>query len=209
MRWFRLGLAGRRVRHDPDRQRELLREVRERFGGHVHAPFAEQAEAVARLLDDDDGLVVAAGLLGEFADAAYADLLAQAGDLHRRTGHGPAVDRRNYRPLWQAAGARLRWSLFALPGGLHPYVQIAAAATVCCECGVGAIVGERQQIIFVAMRTLNSVAPRGQQLAQIGRVHAQSVFAFRLDLRCCCALGRDDRVLPLRGEQRQRHAHIE
>jgi hypothetical protein len=130
MRWFRLGLGGRRVQHDPDRQRELLLEVRQRFGRHVDVPFAEQAEAVARLLDGEEGLMVAAGLLGEFADDAYADLLAQAGDLHRRTGHGPAVDRRNYRPLWQAAGERLRWSLFALPCGLHPYVQVAAAVTV-------------------------------------------------------------------------------
>ncbi len=130
MRWFRLGLGKRQVQHDPDRQEALLRDVRQRFGPHVPVPFAEQAEAVTRLLDGDDGLTVAAAVLRTFADAAHTELLAQAADLHRRTGHGLAVDRGNYRPLWQAAGPDLRWPLFALPGGLHPYVQVAAAVTV-------------------------------------------------------------------------------
>jgi len=130
MRWFRLGLGRRQVQHDPDRQEELLKEVRQQFGGHVRVRFADQADAVARLLDGDDGLIVAAGVLGMFADAAHADLLAQAADRHRRTGHGFAVDRANYRPLWRAAGPELRWQLFALPCGLHPYVQVSAAVTV-------------------------------------------------------------------------------
>jgi hypothetical protein len=130
MRWFRLGLGKRQVQHDPGRQQELLQEVRQQFGAHVRVRFADQAGAVARLLDGDDGLLVAAGMLGVFADAAHADLLAQAADLHRRTGHGFAVDRANYRPLWRAAGPELRWPLFALPAGLHPYVQISAAVTV-------------------------------------------------------------------------------
>ncbi|RSM70070.1 hypothetical protein DMB66_09760 [Actinoplanes sp. ATCC 53533] len=130
MRWFRLGLGRRQVQHDPDRQERLLTEARQQFGAHVRVRFADQAGAVARLLDGDDGLLVAAGMLGMFADAAHADLLAQAADLHRRTGHGFAVDRANYRPLWRAAGPELRWPLFALPGGLHPYVQVSAAVTV-------------------------------------------------------------------------------
>lgn len=130
MRWFRLGLGRRQVPHDPDRQRALGAEARQRFGAHVRVPFAEQADALARLLDGDDGLTVAAGLLGEFADAAHADLRAQVADLHRRTGHGFAVDRRNYRPLWRAAGPELRWRLFDLPGGPHPYAQVSAAGTV-------------------------------------------------------------------------------
>lgn len=130
MRWFRLGLGKRQVQHDPDRQAQLLTEARQQFGAHVRVRFADQAGAVARLLDGDDGLLVAAGMVGMFADAAHADLLAQAADLHRRTGRGFAVDRANYRPLWRAAGPELRWPLFALPGGLHPYVQVSAAVTV-------------------------------------------------------------------------------
>ncbi|MFI7541901.1 hypothetical protein [Actinoplanes sp. NPDC049599] len=128
MRWFRLGK--RQVEHDPARQQALRRQVRQEFGRHVPVRFPEQAEAVGRLLDDDDGLTVAAEILREFADAAHAELRAQAAELHRRTGHGLVVDRRNYRPLWQEAGQYLRWSLFELPAGLHPYVQVAAAVTV-------------------------------------------------------------------------------
>jgi hypothetical protein len=130
MRWFRLGLGKARVDHDPARQQALAQDVRQRFGRHVRVRFPEQADAVGRLLEGDDGLSVAAGILREFTDAAHAELLAQAAELHRRTGHGLVVDRRNYRPLWQEAGSYLRWSLFELPGGLHPYVQVAAAVTV-------------------------------------------------------------------------------
>ncbi len=133
MRWFRLGLGKRQAEHDPARQQALRQDVRQRFGRHVLVRFPEQAEAGGQLLTDDDGLAVAAELVREFADAAHAELLAQAGDLHRRTGHGLVVDRRNYRPLWQEAGPYLRWTLFELPVGLHPYVQVAAAVTVLGE----------------------------------------------------------------------------
>jgi hypothetical protein len=130
MRWFRLGLGKRQVDHDPAQQQALGQDIRQRFGRHVPVRFPEQADAVARLLDGDDGLAVAAGILREFGDAAHAELATQAGELQRRTGHGLVVDRRNYRPLWQEAGLYLRWSLFELPVGLHPYVQVAAAVTV-------------------------------------------------------------------------------
>jgi len=129
MRWFRLGLGDRHVEHDPGRREELLHDIRHRFGPHVQGRFGDQADAIARLLDGDDGLAVAAEVLREFADSAHTDLLAQAADLHRRTGRGLVVDRRDYRPLWRAAGSELRWPLFG-PGGLHPYVQVAAAVTV-------------------------------------------------------------------------------
>lgn len=122
MRWFRLGR--RQVQHDPGRQEALLHDIRQRFGTHVRVGFSDQADAIVRLLDDDDGLVVAAGMLREFADAAHAELLAQA------AGRGWAVDRRNYRPLWQAAGPELRWPLFELRCGLHPYLQVTAAVAV-------------------------------------------------------------------------------
>jgi hypothetical protein len=127
MRWFRFG--GQRVQHDPGQQQALARQVRDGFGGHVAMPFAEQARAVTGLLEGDDGLVVAAGILREFADAAHADLSAQVADLLRRGARGFAVDRRNYRPLWRDAGSWLRWSLFELPGGPHPYVHLAGAVT--------------------------------------------------------------------------------
>jgi hypothetical protein len=127
MRWFR---RGRGVQHDPDRQQALLHDLRQDFGAHARARFADQADAVVRLLDGDDGLLVAAEVLREFADAAHADLLAQTEELYRRTGRAFGVDRRNYRPLWRSAGPELRWPLFALPGGLHPYVQVAGAVTV-------------------------------------------------------------------------------
>ncbi|MEV4636926.1 hypothetical protein AB0J80_06190 [Actinoplanes sp. NPDC049548] len=128
MRWFRSGPARRQVQHDPGRRQELLLDVRQRFGAHAQGRFAEQADAIIALLQDDDGLAVAAAVLREFADSAHAEVAAEVADLHRRSWRGPAADRRNYRPLWQAAGAHLRWPLFGLPGGLHPYVQVTAAA---------------------------------------------------------------------------------
>jgi hypothetical protein len=123
-------LGGRKVQHDPGRQEALLHDVRYRFGAGGQVPVADQVEAVSRLLDGDDGLVVAARIVREFADAAHADLLAQASDVYRRTGRRLLVDRRDYRSSWKAAGSDLRWSLFALPCGFHPYVQVAAAVTV-------------------------------------------------------------------------------
>ncbi|MBE1489376.1 hypothetical protein [Plantactinospora soyae] len=130
MRWFRLLLGKRQVQHDPGRQEELLQDVRQRFGARVQVQFPEQVDAIVRLLDGDDGLSVAARVLREVADEAHTDFLGQAFDLHRRTGRRLVVDRRNYRPLWRSAAPELRWPLFALPCGFHPYVQVAAAATV-------------------------------------------------------------------------------
>ncbi|MGX6603110.1 hypothetical protein ACWKSP_13360 [Micromonosporaceae bacterium Da 78-11] len=128
MRWF--GLGKRQVQQDPGLGRVLVDDVRQRFGGHVQARFADQADAVVQVLQGDDGVAAAIAILREFTDAAYADLHAQTAELYRRTGRGFAADRGNYRQLGQAAGPELRWSLFALPGGLHPYVQVAAAVTV-------------------------------------------------------------------------------
>ncbi|MGW4460827.1 hypothetical protein [Micromonospora sp. NPDC004704] len=129
MGWFRSLLGRKKVQQDPTRQEALLHDVR-RSGARAEVRFPDQADAVARLLDGDDGLSVAARIMREFADEAHAELHAQAADLNRRRGYRLVVDRRNYRPLWQAAGPELRWPLFALPGGLHPYVQVAAAVTV-------------------------------------------------------------------------------
>ncbi|WP_229402211.1 hypothetical protein [Micromonospora okii] len=130
MRWLQRVLGRGHVELDPSRQEALLREVRHRFGAGAQVRFPEQVEAVTRLLGGDDGLLVAAGIVREAAEQAHAELLAQAYDLHQRTGYRVVVDRRNYRPLWQEAGPHLRWPLFALPGGLHPYAQVAAAVTV-------------------------------------------------------------------------------
>ncbi|WP_329008984.1 hypothetical protein OG271_23690 [Micromonospora rifamycinica] len=132
MRWLGrvLGGGNRQVQEDPVRQAALSAEVRQRFGTHLAVRPSDQVAAIVGLLDDGDGLAVAATIVGEFATAAHADLLAQTAELYRRTGHRFPVDRRNYRPLWREVGGRLHWPLFALPGGLHPYVHVAAAATV-------------------------------------------------------------------------------
>jgi hypothetical protein len=130
MRWFQLGLGRRQIQQDPARQQQLLHDIRHRYGAQVNVRFADQAAEISERLEGDDGLAVAATILREFADAAQADLVAQVTDLYRRSSRRYAVDRRNYRPLWKAAGPELRWSLFALPGGLQPYVQVAAAVAV-------------------------------------------------------------------------------
>jgi hypothetical protein len=130
MRWLQRVLGRKQVQQDPGRQEALLREARHRFGAGVQVRFSEQVDAVMRLLDGDDGLVVAAGIVGQFADEAHADLHAQGSDLYRRTGRRLLINRRNYRPLWREVGPALRSPLFALPCGFHPYVQVAAAATV-------------------------------------------------------------------------------
>ncbi|MEN3614105.1 hypothetical protein [Plantactinospora sp. ZYX-F-223] len=130
MRWFRRLLGRRQVQHDPARQEALLSDLRHRFGAGAQVRFADQADAVIRLLDGDDGLFVAARVIREFADAAHADLFAQATELYRHTGRRLVVDRRNYRPLWREAGPQLRWPLLALPCGFHPYAQVAGAVTV-------------------------------------------------------------------------------
>jgi hypothetical protein len=130
MRWLRLGLGKRQVQHDPARKQALLREARDRFGPQSRAPFSDQGNAVVRLLDGDDGLLAAVDIVYEFADAAHAELLAQTTELRRRTGQELPIRRKNYRPMWQAAEGRLRWTLFALPCGLFPYVHVSAAVAV-------------------------------------------------------------------------------
>ncbi|MFD0786343.1 hypothetical protein ACFQZ8_20790, partial [Micromonospora azadirachtae] len=130
MRWLRRLLGGGRVRLDPERQQALLRDVQYRYGARAQVRFPEQVEAVTGMLDGDDGLVVAARIVGQVADEAHTDLQAQAHEIHRRTGRRLLVHRRNYRPLWKEAGQALRWPLIALPSGFHPYAQVAAAVTV-------------------------------------------------------------------------------
>ncbi|MGW4500814.1 hypothetical protein ACWENR_19635 [Micromonospora sp. NPDC004336] len=130
MRWLRRLLGGGRVQLDTGRQETLLRDVQARYGAHARIRFAEQVDAVTALLDSDDGLVVAARIVSQVADEAHADLQAQAQDVRRRTGRRLLVHRRNYRPLWSEAGPALRWPLFTLPCGFHPYAQVAGAATV-------------------------------------------------------------------------------
>ncbi|SIM86215.1 hypothetical protein [Micromonospora cremea] len=130
MRWLRRLLGGGRVQLDPGRQQALLREVQHRYGAHAQIRFPEQVEAVTGMLNGDDGLVVAARIVSQVADEAHVDLQAQAHEFHRRTGRRLLVHRRNYRPLWSEAGPALRWPLFALPCGFHPYAQVAAAVAV-------------------------------------------------------------------------------
>ncbi|MER7417351.1 hypothetical protein ABT346_11275 [Micromonospora peucetia] len=130
MRWLRRLLGGGQVQLDAGRQQALLRDVQHRYGAHGQARFSEQVEAVTAMLNGDDGLVVAARIVSQVADEAHADLLAQAHDIHRRTGRRLLVHRRNYRPLWREAGQALRWPLFTLPCGFQPYAQVAAAVTV-------------------------------------------------------------------------------
>ncbi|MBM0233349.1 hypothetical protein JNW91_16680 [Micromonospora sp. STR1_7] len=130
MGWLQRLLGGGRVQLDPQRQQALLRDVQHRYGAHARIPFPEQVRAVTGTLDGDDGLVVAARIVSQVADEAHADLQAQAQDYHRRTGRRLLVNRRNYRPLWKEVGPTLRWPLFALPCGFHPYAQLAAAVDV-------------------------------------------------------------------------------
>ncbi|WP_431935425.1 hypothetical protein [Micromonospora sp. RP3T] len=131
MGWLRRLLGGGGgVELDPERQQTLLRDVRHSYGAHAPIRFPDQVDAIGRLLADDDGLVVAAGIVCEAAEEAHADLQFQAQEVFRRTGRRLLVHRRNYRPLWREAGQWLRWPLAALPSGLHPYAQVAAAVTV-------------------------------------------------------------------------------
>ncbi|SCL14559.1 hypothetical protein GA0070616_0475 [Micromonospora nigra] len=130
MRWLQRLLTGGRVQLDPGRQQALLRDVQRRYGAHAQIRFPEQVVAVTGMLDGDDGLVTAARIVSQVADEAHADLQAQAHEVHRRTGRRLLVHRRNYRPLWREAGPTLRWPLFALPCGFHPYAQVAAAVEV-------------------------------------------------------------------------------
>ncbi|WIM93435.1 hypothetical protein ACTOB_005412 [Actinoplanes oblitus] len=120
MRWLR-GLGKKRIEQDPMRQQQLLGELRQRFGPHAPGKLADQAAQAASLLTGVDGVVVAAMVLREFADSAHASVAAQSAAL------GLPVDRRNYRPLWESAGKRLKSPLFTAAHGLHPYVHVAAA----------------------------------------------------------------------------------
>lgn len=124
MRWFRFGSGKRDAEQDPGRQQEIYQELRQRF---VPAPgnFAAQAADAVRLLDGDDGLVVASVVLREYADGVFATL----------AGQGFQVDRRDYRWSWEGAGPRLRSPLVTGPGFppgvvFHPFVQVAAAVSV-------------------------------------------------------------------------------
>ncbi|WP_433350313.1 hypothetical protein [Micromonospora sp. CA-111912] len=130
MRWLQRLLGGGRVQLDAGRQQALLRDVQYRYGARAQTRFPEQVEAVTGLLNGDDGLVVAARIVSQVADEAHADLKAQAHEVHRRTGRRLLVHRRNYRPLWVEAGPALRWPLFTLPCGFHPYAQVTAAVAV-------------------------------------------------------------------------------
>ncbi|MDY7085472.1 MAG: hypothetical protein SYR96_10235 [Actinomycetota bacterium] len=124
MRWFRRGPSKQQT--DSTQARALVEDVRARYGASVHAGFHEQATACAAQLTqaDEDGMIAAAMILHEFADEAHRDVSA-------KLGH--AVDRGNYRPQWRHPRGGPRWNLFALPGGLHPYIHVTAAATVLGE----------------------------------------------------------------------------
>ena len=129
MRWLRRLLGGRRVQLDPGRQQALLQDVQYRYGPHARSGSPSRsrrspgARRRRRLGGGDPDL-------SQVADEAHADLQAQAHEIHRRTGRRLLVHRRNYRPLWKEAGPALRWPLFTLPCGFHPYAQVAAAVTV-------------------------------------------------------------------------------
>ncbi|GAA4977676.1 hypothetical protein [Actinoplanes utahensis] len=121
MRWFRFGSGKRRAEQDPGRQQEIYRQVRDGFGAHVPGRFADQAAGTLALLDGDDGIVVAAAILRDYADAVAGAMRAQ----------GFPAERRDYRWAWRSAGPRLRSPLVTGQGGpFHPYVQVAAAVTV-------------------------------------------------------------------------------
>ncbi|MBL7255327.1 hypothetical protein [Paractinoplanes lichenicola] len=122
MRWFRRG-AGKQEQTDSTAARALVDDVRARYGAHLHNPFQGQAAACAAQLAaaDEDGLLAAAMILHEFADDAHRDISTQLGHL---------VDRRNYRPQWRHPRGGPRWNLFALPGRLHPYIHVGAAAAL-------------------------------------------------------------------------------
>lgn len=130
MRWFRRGSGREPASSDPGVRDALLHDVRSQFGGAVMMRFADQADTVSRMLAGDDGLIVAADVIHQSADAAHAALAGQVTDLHQRTGHWFALDRRNYRPLWRDAAPYLRWPMFELRSGFHPYAQIAGATAV-------------------------------------------------------------------------------
>jgi hypothetical protein len=130
MRWFRRAPADRPVEIDPGRHEALVQEVRHRFGPGARIRYRDQVVALVPVLDTGDGLSVAVRIVHDVAREAHADIHAQVTEINRRTGRGYAPDWQNYRPLWRQVGPDLRSPLFALPCGFHPYVHLAAAATV-------------------------------------------------------------------------------
>ncbi len=122
MRWLR-GLGKQRIQLDPARQQEILRDLRQ-FGPHGIGKLGDQAVRASAVMEGVDGVAVAAILMREFADGAFASFAAQSAAL------GMTADRRNYRELWESAGKRIRSPLFSLPSGLHPYVHVAASVNV-------------------------------------------------------------------------------
>jgi hypothetical protein len=128
MRWFRRKPSERPGPSDAERL--VIDDVRQRFGLHRPGSFRQQADAVADVLAGPDGLGAAAGIVDEFADTAHREIQGLAAALSRRAGHQFVVDRGNYRPLWRDARPDLKWPLFALPGGLFPYIHVAAAVRV-------------------------------------------------------------------------------
>jgi hypothetical protein len=128
MRWFRRKTSERSSLSDADRQ--VIDDVRRRFGLHQPGSFRDQANAVAEVLAGSGGAGAAAGIVHEFAESAYEEIRGRAATLSRSVGYQFVVDRDNYRPLWRDAQPDLKWPLFALPCGLFPYVHVAAAVRV-------------------------------------------------------------------------------
>jgi hypothetical protein len=129
MRWFRRAPGDGPVQLDPARQGALIQEIRHGFGPQVRVPFHQQVDALVPRLDGDDGLYVAIRIGWEIAEEAHGAIQAQVADLNRM-GRAYGLDRRYYRTLWRQAGRELRYPLFALRCGFHPYVHLPAALAV-------------------------------------------------------------------------------
>lgn len=128
MRWFRRKPSERLGPSDAERQ--VIDDVRQRFGLHRPGSFRDQAAAVAEVLGGPDGAGAAAWIVHEFAESAHQEIQGLAATLSRSVGYAFVVDRGNYRPLWRDARGELKWPLFALPCGLFPYIHVAAAVRV-------------------------------------------------------------------------------
>jgi hypothetical protein len=123
MRWFRRAPA--QVR-DTGRQDALVQEIRSRFGPRTQVAYRAQVDALTRMLDGDDGLLVAVRILADVAREAQADVLRQVAEINRRY----PLSSETYHGLWRAAAPDLRFPLFALPCGFFPYVHVPAALAV-------------------------------------------------------------------------------
>jgi hypothetical protein len=130
MRWLRRTTSQRPPERDSGRPDALVQEIRHRFGADVRIQHDDQVKELVALLDGDDGMDVATGVVHDVAEEAHAEVLAQVADLDRRTGRRYALDGRSYGPLWRLAGADLRFPLFELPCGFHPYIHLPAALAV-------------------------------------------------------------------------------